>query len=442
MATLDTLHRRILEETLKDRTLLLETVESSSSGTNAVIAQAENSSKSANAHDGEWLYFPETTSGIKETQVARAGFSGATGAFTLDPDLGSTPQAGDDVYFTGPLRMRDVDNAINKILRSLYLDRYGVLSLSADPNMEDSGTSAYTALESASLSKVTAQAQVYTGRQALQVTSSATLGSGVRTESPIDTGLIDMAEGETFYISAIVNLSSGKWETVLQDTSGTEIGDSVVIPSGSIATPDSKWWEVRFHVPNTATGNSGISVAFKTTQTGVQVLNVDSVSLLSDSRPIVKLPDEIADTSDIEGVYRMPQGLQSEYADVYVPFGRSFRDWPFEPLRDFTAVHKNRIDIGRCFNGDPLWVKYKAANSTLAQDAGDTETTEAPEDLIVHGAVADLQERLAARLPKGSEEYNDRKREAARSRRRYHGLLEAYGLGKPESRDDLVKVYM
>ena len=121
--TLDTLHQRIIKETWPGRSALIETTTGAGSTTSLVIAARANTSASANAYDGAWVYCPSVTTGIKSSQVTRGGYA-TSGTFTMSPAYGSSPGSAVSAYFTYGLKMDELDEAINNIHRSLYLPRY------------------------------------------------------------------------------------------------------------------------------------------------------------------------------------------------------------------------------------------------------------------------------------------------------------------------------
>src|SRR3990172_4781836 len=142
--TLDALDQRVLRALWPDKRALIETTTGAGSTTSLVIAARANSSYSVNAYDGVGIYCPSVTASPKESYVTRGGLTVASGTYTMSPAYGSIPGSGVAAYFLYGLTMNEIDEAINNIVRSLYLPRYVALSLLNDGNMEGASANVTT----------------------------------------------------------------------------------------------------------------------------------------------------------------------------------------------------------------------------------------------------------------------------------------------------------
>lgn len=401
-STLDAVHRRVLRALWPNARALIETTTGAGSTTSLVIAARANSSHSANAADGVGIYVPSVTAAPKESYVTRGGFTVASGTYTMSPAYGSSPGSAASAYFLYGLTMDEIDDAINNIVRSLYLPRYVALSLINDGNME--GASANVATDWPDSTGTPTQTKetsiVLTGTQSLKLVI-ATLDDSVRSQS------LPVTEGDIFQFSTAIKCTAGSLRAQVYDvTNSAEIDGATV--------DEEDWTDVRLPaltIPNNCQ-NIQIRYIAKTTSTTAYV----DYAALYGTRDIYALPSQIVDASDVLGVSYLPAGRTSEAADSYIGLSEVMQPWPYyETLRDYAGVNSHRIQL-REPGYNPLFVHFRAPDTALN---GDTDTTFIPIDILVYGSVAECFWKLG------------NKEEAKVWGAKYDAALNGIDLGKP-----------
>ena len=415
--TLDALTQRIVKNLWPGKFPLVATTTSAGTDVSLVIAAAAYSSSSVNAYDGVSVYCPSVTTGIKTSRVTRGGFTVASGTFTMSPAYGSIPGSAASAYFLYGLHANELLEAANEVLRTLILPRYLVLSLVNDANMEDVAADAATDWpdETGTPTQTKETTIVLTGKQSLKLVI-ANSDDSVRSLS------VPVTEGEQLNLSTPIKVTAGSLRVQLYDvTNSAEIDGSTV--------DEEAWTEVRFQaaVPNNCQ-NVQVRYIAKTASTTAYV---DYCGLTGDS-DIYALPDAVYDAAFVEDVLYLPAGFTSEAEQSYAAFSEALQPWPYySALRDYAGVNSHRIQVLRPWY--PLFVKFHDSEAILAQNAGDTNTTAAPEELLVEGALSDLCMRLSERSNSNSAKA-DYARRSLRHAKRYHSLLESIGLGRPRAR--------
>ena len=410
-STLDTLHSRIAEQLAPPGRPFKETTTAAGSSSSLVIAALAYTSWSANAFDGRWVYSPSVTA-PKQAQVTTGGFAGSSGTFTIAPAMGSSPGSAATVYFTYGWRMSQIDEAINKILRTLLLPRYLPLTLVTDGDMETSGTTAYTAIGTATLTKVTTAGNTLL-RQGLRVQGVSAADGGRSTA-------FNVHEGETLVISVALRCDGGKATVQLYNAD-----TSAVISTDTYTTDEEGHVELRFTYP---VGSDVERLAVQVVQNGATALDayVSWISVLSGSREIYAPPSVLNRAKDVKGIYYLPQGLAVEDANVYVALSERLQPWPqYDPLTDYFGLTSHKLVIAPPFWG-PLFVEFLDTDATLTTNAGDSVTTVAPEEVLVWGAVAELKGKMAESLR--GQARSDMLRDAGVASRRYHMVLAGEGI--------------
>lgn len=344
----------------------------SGSATTLVSTDLKYSDASANKYDGVGVLLLTNADNAGESpqadfrRVRRAGFAGSTGALTVDTWSTDTDTTGPEVNDTAVLLYSGLTDthiveACNEIIRRMKLERWVPLGLNSDPGMENSGATGYTAVGGASIAKTTNADEVYMGSQALQVTSGGTAGDGVTTESLQEgSGNIDADDTEVMYVTVIFRIEAGTWQIAIDDGS-TEIETITVT-----AAQGQNRWLMAWKQVAMQSGDIAVRVTITaTTASGSDIIDIDSIQLLSDSRRVMKLPSAIANTDDICGVYEMPLGAATSLTDIYLPYSDPMREISAHPVRDFFGVHPNRIELPR-ISGYPLWVAYTGAGAELS----------------------------------------------------------------------------
>ncbi len=402
--TLDALHQRVLRTIWPDARALIETTTGVGSMTSLVIASRANTSFATSAFDGVGVYCPSVTAAPKESYVTRGGFAAASGTFTMSPAYGSSPGNAAAVYFLYGLTMFEIDEAINDIVRKLYLPRYVALTLVTDGDMEAGNITSWP--DSTGTPAQTKETSiVLTGTQSLKVVYTV-LNSSVRSLS------VPVTEGDILNFSTPIKCTNGSVRVQLYD-----VTNSAEIVGATVDEED--WTEVRLQsvsVPNNCQ-NIQIRYIGKTTDTTAYV----DYAALYDTRNIYAIPSAVPDAADILNISRLPAGHTSEAADSYLALSEVMRPWPhYDILRDYAGTVSHRIQVRQpC--ADPLFLHFRAPDAVLAQNTSDTDTTFVPVDILVNGAAAECFRRMGD------------KQNAALYQRKYADSLAGIGLGKPIS---------
>ena len=412
--TLLALRQEVLRRLWPGRLPLLEDTTALGTTTTFTIGDAVFSSGDANAYDGVFVYVAELVGSgpaIGEvSRVTRGGYAASTGVFTVSPAFTAAVQSGTDLQFHYGVRPDEILQAVNRTQNGLFLPAYLPLSLADDGNMEDDNVTSWAAVGTPTTRvKTTTVGQVYTGIRALSLATDAT-AEGATSNN------IDVTEDENLLISVALSVPTGSFQVVLYN----------VTAAANIRTVDTidepAWTEVRFTepVPDNCEQVAIRILSDTATSTGY----VGWVSVLSQDRRVYPVPGEIADATDIEHppIWYLPVGSASEDTDSYMLSSFMLEAHPGgRILQDYRGSVSQRVEVGRV--SAPLFLKFRRGLPDLSAD---TDTTEAPSDLVVEGALADLTANLGERTKDAS-----LLSAAASHKRNYLRLLDQYGLGKP-----------
>ena len=411
--SLQTIVQAIIRRLWAGHQPIVATADSSGNTTTALaIADFAYTSAHANSYDGVNIWVVGG-SGRQESRVIRAGFAPSTGIWTLSPALGVAPTSA-TVWFLYGMRRDDILQAVNRVLDRLYLPTYLPLTLVTDGDMESSATSDWTSIGSPTLSKVTTAARVLTGQRALRIQTTA-VNDGVSAAN------IRVQERETLLLSVAAMCDTGSVEVELRDVTNGATIDSVVTLDQEAYT-EARFWGT---VP---TGCEEVTVRIRA-QTATSDIYIGWVSLIASTRQVYNLPSTLEDVSFLEspGLYRLPLGYAGEVNRSYIPLSR-----PLTPalvsgtLRDYLGANSQRITLPQP-STDPLFLHFRRSFASLTLD---TDTTAAPEELVVAGTLADLYGKLEHRAEDESSKQDLRIRKLE-SLREYHHLLQIYQVARP-----------
>lgn len=416
--TLLALQRRIIEDAWPtQKPLLLTTSDAGDAGgTTVVVAELAYTSADANKHDGWWVHIEELETGGPAagecSQVTAGGLDPTTGTLTVAPAFTAQVKTATNVALL-PIQIDDVTHAINDIQRTLKMPRYLPLTNVTDGDMEKTGVTDWTDIGSPTTSaKTTDSGKVLFGQRAYHVVCDAVL-EGVQTAS------VDVVEGRQMLVStpvmvATLNVSVNLWDMTNNVSIGTAAG-----------IDEREWTEVRF-TATIPTDCTQVTLKYRSADTGDFYVGYSTIWPTAER--LLTLPSQIADASDIEGVYYLPQGPSSTVANSYRMMDYGLEPWDgYEPWRDWRAVDAQRISIGAC--SYPLFLKFRSAGSTLSAL---TDTTDVPEEIILQGALAILNNKLAKRYQ------NTARAQEARDRNlSYQKMLADAGLARAVVRSNV-----
>jgi hypothetical protein len=147
-------------------------------------------------------------------------YAPSTGTFTVDT-LSFTAANTDtfDIFKKG-LRYADIKAAINRALRKRYYRYITPISLVNDADMESSGTTAWTAINSATLAKTSNDADdVFRGYQSLKITNTQADGGA-------KSNVIDVIPGVSYHVEALVRAETGTAVLAAYDSTNSALIES------------------------------------------------------------------------------------------------------------------------------------------------------------------------------------------------------------------------
>ena len=397
----------------------LDVVATGGSTTSAVVASQAYSSQSANAYDGVYIYVLTDAGGAsaapegEQGRVTTAGFTASSGTWTISPTLTAAIASGDTLQFLYGLDRTAIFNAVNRIVGSLYMPAYTILTLIDDGDFSATGVTNWAdAVGTPTQTKDTTSGRVLIGAQSLKLVI-ANSGDAVTSNS------VRVHEGEQLHLSVPVMCDAGSITVSLYDvTNATAIK--------SVTVDEEDWAEVRFTetVPADCEEVAIRIAAAEATTTAW----VGWASLLYGLRGIYTLPSLAADTAYVDGMYYLPQGYTSEDADSFIALSHQLIPVQMvDELRDWRGDVSQRIVINETPRG-PLFIKFRRVGPTLTAD---TDVVYAPADLVVEGALSELTKTLALRHDAGTPNHVNLMRRSAQHASSYAHMLDSLGLARP-----------
>ena len=335
--------------------------------------KTQRTDASSKKYEGDQIYLEAAAANVTPNPQGIAAYVASTGVFTPDVAWANAPVSTlvFDVFLRGVSRQLVID-AINDTLRQQFYESRIPLSWVTDGDMETSGVGSWTA-SNATLSKVTAAANLYGGLQSLRVLATATPGYAQSA-----TILVNPTYAGQWWAYAIVRADVGTARLTAYD----------VTNSASIDTSD---WSLRgwgvmamsFSLPATCE-----ALAFRLT----------SVTSADDTMwnglfafPALALEHPLPDW-----VVRADQVRAIESTDYtrYDPSQDFWRPTPYDLLPDHSNVNRRfRVRIEQPTVG-PLMLRAIRPYSALSAD---TDTTFCPQDLVEAGACMEVARRMAQR---------------------------------------------
>ena len=389
------------------------------SGTTFVASTAAYSSASANAYDAVYIFILDTTDDLAPKgefgQVTSAGFTAASGTWALGSTL-TAIASGDVGLFLYGLHPNELLDAANDIQRTLYLPRYTIMSPITDGDMEATGTTSWADVGTCTQTKSTTASEVLTGTQSLKLVITAGITNGV-TSDPLP-----VQDSENILVSVAFKTATtlGSLSVQLYDVTNAAAIQTVTPTNTRLPA----WAECRFEkaVPS---GCQQIAIRLlNSSATDEATVYVDWVAAYRTEESTYNLPTAVLDATDAAIMF-LPLGFSTDDSYVYNA-SLNFEAWPSEPLRDLRALNSQRIVVGRPIQY-PLFLKYRTTGSVMSAL---TSTTEAPVEMILHGALSICLNKLADRTGDMATKA-DLVRRAVAAFAVYQHLLDAAGLLRP-----------
>ncbi len=333
--------------------------------------------------DNVFIIGPALQESARVTDVA---FDGSNSQLTIAPGFSASVVSGTDYELHYHFYPKHIEDKINEILENLRRPIYLALSLIVDGDMEASGTSNWTASGTGgtpTLAKSTTAGRVLHGRRALSITNDGSTTVGfAKSES------VDVSENRNVFVSADVYITTGdKAKITLRDlTNGADIETAESLATGFVhfeftATVPADCEDIQIWLQSVAASD---------------VTYWGSVQLLFTNRQVYDYPTALEWSEDFDKVFYYPHGpgLTNTGEDLsFEPFGKPAQVWsPADIIRDETAVIPFRIQLKKGTINKPIFVGGNIDYDVLSAD---TDTTNAPEDIIVALTYADMLDAWA-----------------------------------------------
>ncbi len=319
-------------------------------------------------------------------RVTDTDFSGSNSQLTVAPSFSASLVSGTDYEIHYKFYPNHVRDKANEILENIRRPILLPLTLVPDGDMEDTGTVSvyWTAAGTGgdpTLAKDTST--VLHGRQTLSITN----GGGV-TLGYAKSNNMYLPPGTAVFVAADVYITGGDAArlTLYDATSGAAIETAYSGATG--------WVHFAF-VANLPSDCEEVQVWLES-QAASDVTYWGSVQLLPVNRIIYDYPATLEWSEDFDTVFYFPRGTgltASTDDNAYAIFEKPQRPWsPTEIIRDETAVTAFRLQLKKGNIGQALYVGGFVDYATLTDD---TDTTAAPEDIVVNLTYADLMDAWA-----------------------------------------------
>jgi len=296
--------------------------------------------RSSYAYDGMGFYAYNNGSGSgpedEFRRVTQGGFTNTTGSWAIAPNWDSACEAGDlFVLMRGGLDINQFLDAANAVVTSHFWPRYlpycGVLN-DNDGDMETSGTSAYTAINGATLAKDTTD--VYSGTQSLSVTTNAA-DEGVRS------AVFGHHETGTLLIYTMVRTSLALSVILYDETNSTAVQTITVSANETASTTADEWTLVMFqYAPPTS--STSLSIRITTSEATSVAWFVDHIGVLPSTNHLFKVPSTLADVSYLDSLMFMPAVHSARDSETYIPMPPPLHDGALPPTSCVDQVQSYR----------------------------------------------------------------------------------------------------
>lgn len=306
-------------------------------------------------------------------------YDASAGKFTLDAEFTVAVTAGDKVEIHTVTHPTLIHQAIDRALRKMLYPTLAVPSLTADADMEASGTTSWTDDGSITLAKDTTAANVFRGTQSLSGTDS---GGG----DEYGYQSFNVVEGDTYYVSAVCRTSAAATQCKLQAYDATS---SAEIES---ETHDETAWQVlgfEFTIP---TSCKSLQIRLITV-TASGVTYWDHVQLLQRRQRRYALPSWVTEIWQVGRTVYQSEGTELvSYGTM--PDEKPPTRWEHvRPKKEGPTVY---IAPDPPFNNNtPVYVECLRSYAALSAD---TSTTDADLDWVAAKAKYECLRMLAAPL--------------------------------------------
>ena len=356
------------------------------SGTNLAVVRGIQSSTAVTMSGTEAVTIvgPAIQESARVTDIA---FDGSNSQLTIAPGFSASVVSGTDYELHYHFYPKHIEDKINEILENLRRPIYLPLTLVTDGDMESTGTGDWTAAATTgsvpTLAKSTTSGRVLHGRRALSITANSDA-----TNSFAQSASIDVSENRNVFVSADVYITAGdKAKITLRDvTAGADIETAESLATGF----------VHFEFTATVPADCEDIQVWLESPVASDVTYWGSVQLLFTNRQVYDYPSALEWSEDFDKIFYYPHGaaLTNSGEDLsFEPFGKPTQIWsPADIIRDETAVVPFRIQLKKGNINKPIFVGGNIDYDILSAD---TDTTNAPEDIVVNLTFADMLDAWA-----------------------------------------------
>ncbi len=333
--------------------------------------------------DNVFIIGPAVQESARVTDIA---FDGSNSQLIVAPGFSASVVSGTNYELHYHFYPKHIEDKINEILENLRRPIYLPLTLVTDGDMESTGVTDWTAAGTGgtpTLAKDTTAGRVLHGRRALSITndSSTTIGYAKSTT-------IDVSENRSVFVSADCYITPGdKARITLYDVTGS----AVIETAESVASGF-----VHFEFTTVVPADSEDIQVWLESVAASDVTYWGSVQLLFTNRQVYDYPSALEWSEDFDKVFYYPHGpgLTNSGEDLsFEPFGKPAQIWsPADIIRDETAVVPFRIQLKKGTINKPIFVGGNIDYDILSAD---TDTTNAPEDIVVNLTFADMLDAWA-----------------------------------------------
>ena len=289
-------------------------------------------------YEGWWVRVSAAGSAAPEDEIRVVdGYIGPAGFFRVLPTFTATLAAADtyELWQVDPQLVLDMLDQV--LTEDIYLPCWSILSEVPDFDMEQSGTSDWTA-SNATLAKSTAE-PLMAGKRYLTV--AATSGNGYARSA-----LFNVESGHPYTAGAMARAGTSNAKLVVYDeTNGAEITSVTVDKQHNVRV------QVDFQTPATCVS---LSLRLLTVTSG-QTTSFDEVLLYSQQSSSISLPWWVKNKGQVKGVFKLTQ-MNSLDDHIYSPElrGEPDRRWDVED----TAFGRGQLELrARRFHmSQPLFI--------------------------------------------------------------------------------------
>jgi hypothetical protein len=320
--------------------------------------------------------------------VIDGGLTPATGVVQFHPALTLPVQSGTDYSLWRSVHPQDARKALNRVLRRLDREVLVTVSVFADGDMEETGTSQYSA-DNATIQK---DVGAFHGAQALRVSPTADGGYGATLVGS------RVTPGEQLIASAVMRTSLALGGDVILRVANEQTGATLAEARHS----EPKFQEVFLQDVTIPGGYETIEMRFVSSLNGANIL-VDDLVVWPVNRSRFILPSWLDDPADVVEVGYWPLGRALAGSDVYMVDETPWTPWPFTLKPYFAeegAANNYMIEVATPVVR-PLFVRCRRKYDELTTEAS---TTTADRKLLVDCTMIELYHGLEADAVRNGDE--------------------------------------